>query len=440
MAKGKYKRRNRPKKRRPQVAFFKRWFKRREDARKEEKGREKPKIFRAPPDRILLTLIVFLIIFGLIMVFDASVVFSYAYFGDKYKFIVQQLIWAGIGSAAMAFTYFVPYKVYKVLTVPMLIVTVGLLGAVILFAQQISGAQRWLDLGNFIIQPSELAKLTYIIYIAIWLSKERKFSTWKEYLHVELLPFLLSTGVVTGMVIAGNDMGTACIILFISFLMYFLAAKTKLQKQGFLLTLGLGVIALITFVVIQPYRISRVEVFWDLLKGQIRNPTTTGFQIYQILIAIGSGGWFGTGFTHSLQKYDLVETTAATDSIFAIIGEEFGFLICLALIGLYLAITLRGLRVAEKVKDRIGSMLAAGVAIWIGTQAFINIAANIGLIPLTGVPLPLVSYGGSALVTLMAALGILLNVSRNAETESEKNNSKPARKHPLKRKSLFSLA
>lgn len=422
----------------PNVAFFKRWIKRRRENKSDEEQRNTPKSIRLP-DRILVILIVFLLVFGLIMVFDASVVFSYAYFGDKYKFIVQQLLWTGVGAALMGFTYFLPYKYYKVLTVPLLVVTVGLLGAVIMFSQEVAGAQRWLDLGSLTFQPSELAKLTYIIYIAVWLAKDRKFNTWKEYLKIELIPFLLTTGVVSGMVIAGNDMSTAFIILIISFLMYFLAAKTKLQKRGIILTLGLGTLAAILFVVTKPYRFARVEVFWSLLKGEILNPTTSGFQIYQILIAIGSGGWFGNGFTKSLQKYDLVETTAATDSIFAIIGEEFGFFICLALIGLYLAITLRGLRIAEKTKNPIGSMLAAGVAVWIGVQAFINIGANVGLIPLTGVPLPLVSYGGSALVTLMAALGILLNISKDAANDNGSIDNKPTRKSIRKRRALLSL-
>lgn len=425
---------------RSKTIFFRRWFKKRKEQYKGKRAKETQKINKRPPDPILLFLVVFLLIFGLVMVFDASVVFSYAYFGDKYKFIVQQLIWVGVGSIVLVFTYFFPYKFYKFLTIPMLVITLGLLGAVILFSSKISGAQRWLDLGNFIIQPSELAKLTYIIYISVWLTKERKYNTWKEYLKVELIPFLFSTGLVSGMVIAGNDMGTACIILFISFIMYFISAKTKLQRQGLLLTLGLVITILAAFVAIQPYRISRVEVFLDLLKGDIRDPTKSGFQIYQILIAIGSGGWFGVGFTKSLQKYDLVETTAATDSIFAIIGEEFGFLICLALIGLFLAITLRGLRIAERVKDRLGSMLASGVAVWIGTQAFINIAANIGLIPLTGVPLPLISYGGSSMVTLMAALGILLNVSRHAEIEKDKLSEMLLPIMSKARKSRVSLA
>lgn len=392
---------------------------------KREKERVKSKQGRI--DIVFAILIGFLLIFGLIMVFDTSVVFSYAYFGDKYKFIVQQLMWAGAGIVAMVLTTIIPYKIYKVLTLPMLVLTVGLLVAVILFAGQVSGAQRWLDLGTFAIQPSELAKLTYIIYLAVWLSKERAISTWKQYFYNELLPFLLSTGVVSGLVLAGNDMGTAGIIFFISFIMYFPSAKTKIQKQGILVTIGLGVLAIAGFALLEPYRLARVTVFLDLLKGQIRDPTKSGFQIFQVLIAIGSGGLFGVGFTGSLQKYDLVETTASTDSIFAIIGEEFGFFISLAVIGLYLAIVLRGLRVAEKAKDRLGMMLGSGIAIWIGIQAFINIGANIGLIPLTGVPLPLISYGGSALVTLMTGLGILLNVSRNRSAPTA-DTSKPARR------------
>lgn len=363
-------------------------------------------------DTLLLGMIVFLLIFGLIMVFDASVVFSYAYFGDKYKFIVQQLIWAGIGIGVMLLATVFPYKNYKKLSLPLLVATAGLLVVVIVFGQTVSGAQRWLDLGKFAIQPSEIAKLTYIIYLAVWLSKERNVSTWKDYIYSEFLPFLGATALITGLVIAGRDMGTATVILLVSFVMYFMSAKTKIQKKGVLMMLALGVLAVVIFAVSEPYRMSRIVVFWDLLKGEIRSPTNEGYQIFQVLIAIGSGGLFGTGFTGSLQKYDLVETTAATDSIFAIVGEELGFFVCIALIILYLAIFMRGIKIAERTPDKMGAMLAAGISVWIGVQAFINIGANIGLVPLTGLPLPLISYGGSALVTLMAGLGVLLNVSR----------------------------
>lgn len=368
---------------------------------------------QGPTDKILLFLIIGLLLFGLAMVFDTSVVFSYAYFGDKYKFITQQIMWVGVGTVLMIATIMIPYKYYKVLTIPLLVITIVLLILVIVFSEKVSGAQRWLDLGNIIIQPSELSKLTYILYLSVWLSKEKKIVSWRDYLDHELIPFLVATAVVSGLVVAGRDLGTAAVIILISFVMYFLQAETPMQKRGLLITLGVGLTSVIGFIMMEPYRISRVQVFVEMLKGNILNPQQEGFQIHQVLIAIGSGGLFGKGFTGSLQKYDLVETTASTDSIFAILGEELGFFACITLVAAFSYLAYRGFKIAQKAPDKLGFLLSSGISAWIIIQAFINIGANVGLIPMTGMPLPFISYGGSSIVTLMIGSGILLNVSRS---------------------------
>jgi len=365
-----------------------------------------------PPDYVILVLTLFFIAFGLLMVLNSSVVFSFAYFGQKYKFLFQQLAWISIGAILMFITYKINYRIYNKITIPLLIITAIFLIIVIIFGKRVYGAQRWIDLVTFSVQPSELSKLTFILYLSSWLSKKREYSNWKQYITEEWLPFIFTLSIIAGLIIGGRDMGTAMTLTFIALYMYFISARNSYQKKGFILMLSLIILLSSLMILTSKYRLERVKVYLDLLRGNIRNPDKEGYQITQVLIAIGAGGLFGRGFTESLQKYDLVETSAATDSIIAIIGEELGFVFLVTLCAAYLFFTLRAFKISSKSPDIFGALTAAGIGLWVSIQAFINISANIGLIPLTGVPLPFISYGGSSIVTLMTGIGILLNISR----------------------------
>lgn len=372
------------------------------------------------PDYVLLITVFFLVLFGLIMVFDASVVFANEQFDDKFHFLKAQTVWIILGSIALFVAMSFDYHKIKNFVVPMIVGTVGLL-ILVLFMSAINGSRRWIDLGFGTLQPSELAKLTFTIYLASWLSKAREKRTAKtiadqfsEHIMKELLPFLVVLGVLCILVLLEPDLGSTLLIGATALVMYFISGSDAIHAIGsFMIILVMGLLGVLA-AILSPYRLERVKTFIPLLlRGEVEDPLGAGYQIRQILIAVGSGGWKGLGFGESRQKFQyLVETTAVTDSIFAVIAEELGFIGSVILLTAFALFIYRGYQIAKNAPDRFGMLLAAGITFWLGIQALLNIAANVAIIPLTGIPLPFISYGGSSLVITMAAVGILLNVSR----------------------------
>ncbi len=298
--------------------------------------------------------------------------------------------------------------------------TVGLL-ILVLFMPAINGSRRWIGLGIGTLQPSELAKLTFTIYLSSWLSKTREKRTAKtiadqfsEHIMKELLPFLVVLGALCILVLLEPDLGSTLLIGGTALVMYFLSGSDAIHAIGsFMIVLVMGMLGILA-AILSPYRLERVKTFIPLLlRGDVEDPLGAGYQIRQILIAVGSGGLAGLGFGESRQKFQyLVETTAVTDSIFAVIAEELGFIGSVILLAAFALFIYRGYQIAKNAPDRFGMLLAAGITFWLGIQALLNIAANVAIIPLTGIPLPFISYGGSSLVITMAAVGMLLNVSR----------------------------
>lgn len=372
------------------------------------------------PDYTLLITVFFLVLFGLIMVFDASVVFANDQFGDKFRFLKLEVMWIAISTVAMFFTMSFDYHKIKSLVVPMIAGTVGLL-ILVLFMPAINGSRRWIGLGIGTLQPSELAKLTFTIYLSSWLSKTREKRTAKtiadqfsEHIMKELLPFLVVLGALCILVLLEPDLGSTLLIGGTALVMYFLSGSDAIHAIGsFMIVLVMGMLGILA-AILSPYRLERVKTFIPLLlRGDVEDPLGAGYQIRQILIAVGSGGLAGLGFGESRQKFQyLVETTAVTDSIFAVIAEELGFIGSVILLAAFALFIYRGYQIAKNAPDRFGMLLAAGITFWLGIQALLNIAANVAIIPLTGIPLPFISYGGSSLVITMAAVGMLLNVSR----------------------------
>lgn len=356
------------------------------------------KIKLHPPDRWLILVTVAFSLFGLLMVYDSSVAIAMRDFSDQYHFVRDQLRWLVIGLVTFGVFSYIDYHRWFRLALPILMVTLVLLLAVFIPGVGVKalGAHRWINLGLFTLQPAELAKLVLVIYLSAWFSFQEKG---------RLGAFLLLLGMVVGLVVIEPDLGTGVIILFIALVLYFLSGAPLLQLLLIFPILLLGIMGL---AVASPYRFRRVVTFLN----PESDPLGASYHIRQALLALGSGGWFGVGIGQSRQKYEYLPE-ANTDSIFAVVGEEVGFLGAVGMIGLFLFIVWRGFRVAKHAPDTFGRLLASGIASWFGIQVIINLSAMVALIPLTGVPLPLISYGGSSLIITLAGLGILLNVSRH---------------------------
>ncbi len=371
------------------------------------------------PDKLTMLLVGVLLFIGLVLVYDSSVIVaSAAPFNDSFHFFKLQIVWIVIGLAGAYVAYKIDYHLYPKIVSPALIGTIILLIFVLVAGTLTNGARRWIDLGAFGLQPSELAKLTFTVYLASWLSKQKKITNkfdnaLKNYFVHDLLPFLLVLFMVTSLILVGRDLATTAIVGLIALSIYFISGSDMIHTVGtglIVVTMGLvGVLAAI----IEPYRLDRIQTYLHFLQtGEVKDPGGKGFQLYQVLVAVGSGGIFGVGFGESRQKFHYLGIAAFTDTIFAVFAEEFGLFGSIILIALFVVFMFRGFKIASTAQDRLGALLATGITFWISLQAFLNIAANVGLIPLTGIPLPFISYGGSSMVVMLTGVGILLNVSK----------------------------
>jgi cell division protein FtsW len=348
-------------------------------------------------DRWLLVATVILATVGILMVYDSSVAIALRDFGDPYYFVREQVKWLVLGFLGFAIFSRFPYSIFRQFAVPIIVGTLVLLLAVFIpgFGIHALGARRWLNFGLFVVQPAELAKLAMVIYLSAWFSTKEKG---------RLGAFLLLTGMVVGLVLLEPDMGTATTILLTALSLYFLSGA---PIGHFLTIIPLLLVGLGGLAIAQPYRLRRVTTF---LNPDL-DPLGSSYQIRQILLALGSGGLFGVGLGKSRQKYEYLPE-ANTDSIFAILGEETGFIGATIVILLFLFLVWRCFKIARRIQDPFGKLLALGVGSWIGIQSFVNIGSMVAIMPLTGVPLPLISYGGSNLVITLGALGMVYNISK----------------------------
>lgn len=359
-------------------------------------------------DTALLLTILGLTVFGVIMVGSASAVVAEQVSGDPFFFLKHQLLYGGLaGIIAFLIGLFVPYRQWKFLAAPALLAAVILLILVFVPGLQVAsgGAARWIGVGPITIQPSEIAKLAIIIYLAALLEKKGEdIRDWRK----SVVPFLVILALISGLIILQPDIGTLFALTVITFAMVF-AAGFRLQH---LALIGLGGVAVFAVLVSTArYRLARLFVY---LHPEL-DPQGIGYQINQALLAVGSGGLWGLGFGRSRQKYQYLPEPAS-DSIFAIMAEELGFIRILLILAAFGFVAVRGYQIAAKAPDTFGRLLATGITSWIVIQAFINIGSIVALTPLTGIPLPFISYGGSALATLLFASGILLNISKHTET------------------------
>lgn len=360
-------------------------------------------MIKNPPDYFFLSLILLLVVFGFVMLTSASSDLAKIRFGDSYYYLRHQLIYGlAIGIVGFLAGFFIYYRAWEKLSLVLLLLSLFLL--VLVFTPlglKIYGSERWLNVFGVTVQPGELIKLSFLIYLSAWVSRSRiRGRSLKE----GLLPFLFLIGIVSLLLIMQPSTTTAVIIFGTSLLTYFTAGA----KFKFLIaSLFLCVLAFSLIVYFTPYRLERVMSFLNPDSDELGKT----YHINQALIAIGSGGISGVGFGESTTKLKYLPEPI-TDSIFAIIGEETGFLGSLFLVLLFFVLVSRGLIIAKRAPDNFGRLLATSFISLVGLQAFVNIGAISGLLPLTGVPLPFISYGGTALAVFLTMSGIMLNISR----------------------------
>lgn len=358
---------------------------------------------RALPDFAFLGAAAALVIFGLVMLASASSDLAQKEFGESSYYLLHQIVnglLAGIaGFLVGAFVY---YRTWERFAVPIFILCI--LTLVLVFTPlgiSLKGGERWVSLGAFTFQPGELAKLALAIYLASWISKVPiRAKSFAE----GFLPFLAILAAVASLLLLQPSTSTAVIVSVAALVMYFMGGA---RFRFFALAAVVGITALALLISLAPYRLARFEALLD----QSADPLGTGYHLSQAKFAIGSGGATGVGFGQSTTKlYYLPEPLG--DSIFAIIGEEFGFMGSVFVLALFAVFVLRGFAIARRAPDAFGRLMTIGFVSLIGFQAFVNVAAISGLIPLTGVPLPFISYGGTALAVFLTMTGIVVNVSR----------------------------
>jgi len=356
------------------------------------------------PDYILIFTVFALTIFGLITLSSASVVISQDSFGETYHFLKHQIFYGlSVGLLGFFLCQRINYTIWKKLSFPLLILSIILLALVFIpkVGYSHGGAQRWISLGPLSIQPFEFVKLTFIIYLAALLGRKGKVN---EIIKQSLIPVLSVFTIIIVLLCLQPNISALTMIFLIAILIYFLAGLNLFYIFSIL---GLFSVGLLILIKTTSYRLNRLIVFLH----PETDPQGIGYQINQALLAIGSGGLFGLGLGRSIQKWKYLPEVIG-DSIFAIIAEELGLIGAGVLVILFVILAWRGFLIAKNSSNKFGYLLAGGITGWLFFQAFINIAAISRLIPLTGVTLPFISYGGSSLAICLIAVGILVNISK----------------------------
>lgn len=358
-------------------------------------------------NRRLLAIILILIVFGLIILSSAGIVDGQKKFGSPYYYLTHQLLYGVTpGLIGMFILSLIDYRFWKKISLFVLVGSLALMIMIFMptFGHGLKGATRWISLGAFSFQPAEILKLSLIIYLAAWFGNRNERTHRWSY---GTMPFLIVLAFVALLLFLQPDVGTLIIVSLISLGIYFLAGPSYKQFAGILLVLFIGLSAII---VVEPYRFDRLKSFWD----PSIDPRGSSYQINQSLISIGSGGLFGVGYNNSSQKQGGFLPEVIGDSIFAIIAEELGLVGSALTVGLFGALCLFLVDIAKNASDKFGVLLVMGINIWIMSQAFVNIAAISGLVPLTGIPLPFISYGGTALAVLLSGMGIVFNIAKKS--------------------------
>jgi len=363
------------------------------------------RLSRGKMDFSILLVISVLCAFGLVMIFSASYYYAQHYSGannDSTYYLKRQLVYLIIGYPTMLLISMINYRIVERFRSVFLAISIILLIMVLLWGQDLNGGKRWLNFAGISIQPSELAKFGLMIFMCSYMSRHRNEMNSFRF---GMLPMLIAIGVIAGLVMLQPNMSMAVIIGFIGVVLLYLGGCD--WKQLLILG-GIAIAAVFVLAFAQPYRVARMTSF----SNPENDPQGTGYQLLQSYYAIGSGGFFGKGLNNSYQKL-LYMTYGESDFIFAILCEEFGFFGGLIVILMYGWIVFRGIVIAMRCRNRFGSLLAAGISIVFGFQVFVNIGVVTGLLPTTGQALPFISAGGTSLLVFLAAMGLLLSISRD---------------------------
>ena len=365
--------------------------------------RDLPKIEAGPTDYSLLVAVILLLGLGIVMVFSASAVMAMTNFNDPFYFLKRQAVWALIGLLGMTVLMNFDYWHYKKLAPAIIVLSITLLVAVLLpgIGRISHGARRWIGFGPLTLTPSEPAKMAMVIYLAYLLSS--KGYKIKTFFRGVLPPVLLGLGMFA-LILQQPDLGTGLTVMGSTFIMLFSAGAKIWHLLGLI---GMGIPGVFAAIFMEEYRRERFLAFLD----PWADPRGSGYHIIQSLYALGSGGPFGLGLGKSRQKF-LYLPEMHTDFIFAIIGEELGFVGAMLVIILFFFFAWRGYRIAMNAPDGFSCLLSCGLTSMILIQALVNIGVVTGTLPITGIPLPFLSFGGSSLVFTLASVGILLNISR----------------------------
>ena len=355
-------------------------------------------------DLVLVVVILALTLLGIAMVYSASGIKALDALDEPRYFLGWQSLWAALGLVGMLAATRIDYHRYRMLALPLLVGALGLLAAVLVpgLGTTVNGAARWLRAGPVGLQPAELAKLALILYLAFWLGARRD--------RIErggtVIGFVVITGLVGALVFAEPDLGTAIVIGAIALAMYFVAGARLWMFAALAL---LSTVLAFAGALAHPERVERLMTFIDPWK----DPRDAGYQAIQALYGLALGGLSGEGLGAGREKFGFLPFPY-TDSIFAILGDELGLIGTLAVIMLFLVLAYRGVRIALRAPDAMGALIATGITTWLVFQAWVNMAVVASLIPMTGITLPFISYGGSSLCVGLIAVGILLNVGRQA--------------------------
>lgn len=409
------------------------------------------------PNYQLFFLVILMLMGGLVMIFSGSAYYAVTKFDDIFYFFTRQILWISIGGFFGYLLFLLPIETIKKLSpiflgigIIMLIYILpeALLGKTFVdvnnqivtegiqmpFVDALNGAPRWISLPFINIQPSELVKFAFIIYIAAWLTKPerltRKVKSKKSEDHISehireiVMPFMLLLGIISAMILAQRDFDTTVVMALSILTVYYLSGQDRLHTIGSILIIFSSTFVGFFAMILEPYRRSRVESWWHIFwYGEPVNVEVAAggaFQVWNGLTGLGSGGLWGNGYGDSVIKQGYIQEAAYTDSIFAIIGDEFGFIGSILIIIAFLYFASLGFEIARKSKDRFSALTAAGLTALISIQAFLNIAAVQSVIPFGGMPLPFFTYGGSVTIVMLMCVGVILNISKQNENPENK--------------------